>query len=304
MTTLFQLICTHTCLLFAGCFARTNKSLDDLEGLNRGRFAGAGNAVRVKPILNWTGILRLLPLAGSVAAEAALNYYVLYHLPFEGYLLSRALVLPLLLLLDRFVYMKISAGRLIYLAIALSTAVFITAFRPELPFSAPMLLIGILSSALPGLWLLQFQCLSQSTESLSKGEYTVVNTSENASKNGDVGIYTTWSLLCYTPLPSAIILIPVVLYSGELGHILRNCYFLSESRFWVYMSAGAMFRLGLFTSTLLLVRKASAFSAVSFCVLVNVTQIIFFTFNKIATFAVAWVGECLTFRNLVLSGLN
>ena len=90
-----------------------------------------------------------------------------------------------------------------------------------------------------------------------------------------------WLLLYYTSLLSAIILIPVVLYSGEPGHILRNCYFLNEFRFWMYMAAGAMFRLAVFASTILLIEKTSALTAVFFCVPVNVTQKTFFTFDTL-----------------------
>jgi hypothetical protein len=196
-TTLFQLICTHICLLCARLFARSiNKSLDDLEGRNKGRFAGIGNYTDTKPAFNGAAILRILPLAVTLAAEAALSNYVLYHMPFEAYLLSRVLVIPFLLLLDRFVYTKASAGKLIFPASGLSIAVFLTAFRPELPFSGRILLVGILSSGFSALWLLQLQSRSQSADPLSKGEYAKVNTTETLSNKGDLEIHTTWSLLC------------------------------------------------------------------------------------------------------------
>jgi hypothetical protein len=72
-----------------------------------------------------------------------------------------------------------------------------------------------------------------------------------------------------------------VLYSGEPGYILRNCYFLNEIRFWQYIAAGAIFRLAFFTSMILLVEKTSALTTVFFCILVNVTQITVFAFNNL-----------------------
>jgi hypothetical protein len=196
-------------------------------------------------------------------------------MPFE------VMVLPLLLLLDRFIYTKVSAGKLIYSSIALSITIFITAFKPALPHSGRTSFVVISSSILSALWPLQVQICNKSPEPLSKGEYTIVGSAETVSKKGNIDAYTVWLLLYYTSLLSAIILIPVVLYSGEPGHILRNCYFLNEFRFWMYMAAGAMFRLAVFASTILLIEKTSALTAVFFCVPVNVTQKTFFTFDTL-----------------------
>lgn len=281
-TTLFQLIWTHACLLLGGLFARSiNKSVDDLEGRNGDPFTSASSSKNAISALNWATILRILPLAVAVAAEAALSNYVLYNMPFEVYVLSRVLVLPFLLLFDRFIYTKVSAGRQIYPSIPLSICVFITAFKPPLPHSGRTFLVFISSSILSALWPLQVQIRSKSVEPLSRGEYTDVGSVETVSKNNNMETYTIWSLLYYTSLLSAIILIPIVLYSGEPGHILRNCYFLNQFRFWLYMAAGAIFRLIFFTLTILLIEKTSALTVAFFCVLVNVTQIMFFTFEKL-----------------------
>jgi hypothetical protein len=281
-TTLFQLIWTHACLLLGGSLACSiNKSLDDLEAREDDHFISPSSFKNALSALNWSAILRILPLAVTVAAEAALGNYVLYNMPFEVYLLSRVLVLPFLLLLDRFIYAKVSADRLMYPSIALAISGFITAFKPRLPHSGWTFLVVISSSILSALWPLQVQIRTRSAEPLSKGEYIVVGSAETVSKKGNMETYTIWQLLYYTSLLSAIILIPVVLYSGEPGHILRNCYFLNEFRFWLYMAAGGMFRLTFFTATILLIEKTSALTVTFFCVLVNVTQITFFTFEKL-----------------------
>ncbi len=281
-TTLFQFLLTHVCLLLGGVFARfIDKSFDDLEGRGSDRFTSPSSFKNTISALNWAAILGILPLAIVVAAEAALCNYLLYNMPFEVYLLSRTLAIPFLLLLDQFVYTKVSAGWLLYPSIALSINVLITALRPPLPHSGWTFLVVISSSILSALWPLQVQIRNKSAEPSAKGEYSVVGSEETKAKQGRAEIYTIWSLLYYTPILSSICLVPVVLYSDEPGHILRNCYFLHEFRFWAYMATGALSRLAFFTSTILLIEKTSALATTFFCVLISVTQITVFSFNSL-----------------------
>ena len=280
-TTLFQFTLTHVCLSLGWLFARSvNSSLDKLGGRS-GRLQSPSNVQNSIYPLNWPAILRLLPPAITVAAEAASGNHVLFNMPFEVYLLSRALVLPFLLILDRFIYKRVSTVRLIYPSIALSVTVLITALKPPLPHSGRTLLVAIFTSVLCAIWPLQVEIRIKNGEPLTKGEYSMVRSEETTSKHSVMEISSIWTLLCSTSLVSTILLVPIVLYSGEPGHILRNCYFLEEFGFWKNMVAGAIFRLAFFTSTILLIQKTSALTATFFCVLVSVTQITVYSFNDL-----------------------
>lgn len=66
-----------------------------------------------------------------------------------------------------------------------------------------------------------------------------------------------WQLLHYTSLLSIAIVFPLVLISGELSAILRNCYFLDVPWFWFLVSCSSLAGWAVFTSTLALVRATS-----------------------------------------------
>jgi hypothetical protein len=222
----FNFVFTHVCMLLGGLFARSiNKSLDDLEGREGDRFTSPSSLKNATCALNCVAIPRIFPLTLTIAAEAAMGNYVLYNIPFEAYLLSRAFVLPFLLLLGRFIYANVGSGRLLYPSTALSISVLITAFKPPFPHSGRTLLVVVSSSILSALWFLQVQIRNKPMEPPSKGEYSAVGSAETMAKKGSTEAYSSWSLLYYASLLSTIVLVPVVLYSGEPGYILRNCYF-------------------------------------------------------------------------------
>jgi hypothetical protein len=66
-----------------------------------------------------------------------------------------------------------------------------------------------------------------------------------------------WRLLHYTSLLSIIILTPIVLLSGEVGNIYRNCYFLDVFFHWLMMTCSGIGSWSVFFSTVLLTKTAS-----------------------------------------------
>lgn len=70
-----------------------------------------------------------------------------------------------------------------------------------------------------------------------------------------------WRVLHYTSLLSMALLAPLVLASGELQHIRRNCYFLDVPWFWFLMACGGVGSWAVFSSFLLLVQATSPLTA-------------------------------------------
>ncbi len=70
-----------------------------------------------------------------------------------------------------------------------------------------------------------------------------------------------WRTLHYTSILSVMILSPVVVLSGELSNIRRNCYFLDVPFFWFLMGCGAVGGWSLYVSMLLLVKATSPLTA-------------------------------------------
>ena len=86
-----------------------------------------------------------------------------------------------------------------------------------------------------------------------------LHTSAQAGSREESRAY--WQLLHYTSLLSIIIITPLVLISGELSNILRNCYFLDVPWFWFLISCSSLAAWAVFTSTLALVRATSPLTA-------------------------------------------
>ncbi|PQE30292.1 gdp-fucose transporter protein [Rutstroemia sp. NJR-2017a WRK4] len=66
-----------------------------------------------------------------------------------------------------------------------------------------------------------------------------------------------WRLLHYTSLLSIIIFIPILLLSGEVGHIARHCYFLDVFWHWLMVLCGGTGSWAVFWSTVALTRATS-----------------------------------------------
>jgi len=97
-------------------------------------------------------------------------------------------------------------------------------------------------------------------ESLN-GQHSLSQTTGTLHTSGQVGSRKEsrayWQLLHYTSLLSIAIITPLVLISGELSNILRNCYFLDVPWFWFLISCSSLAAWAVFTSTLALVRATS-----------------------------------------------
>lgn len=70
-----------------------------------------------------------------------------------------------------------------------------------------------------------------------------------------------WRMLHYTSLLTLIMLAPMMLVSGELQQIRRNCYFMDVPWFWFLMLCGALGSWAVFSSFLLLIKATSPLSA-------------------------------------------
>ncbi|PNS15051.1 hypothetical protein CAC42_2280 [Sphaceloma murrayae] len=70
-----------------------------------------------------------------------------------------------------------------------------------------------------------------------------------------------WRMLHYTSLLSMMLIAPIVLVSGEIQQIRRNCYFMDVPWFWFLMLCGGLGGWAVFSSTLLLIKATSPLTA-------------------------------------------
>lgn len=97
--------------------------------------------------------------------------------------------------------------------------------------------------------------------------------------------------LHYTSLLSLMILTPIVLFSGQLGHIYHIIPFLDVPFFWAMMLFGGMGSWAVFTGTLLMVKATSPLTATFVAIPRSAFQLAVINLFKIP--AQSWVGVIL-----------
>lgn len=97
--------------------------------------------------------------------------------------------------------------------------------------------------------------------------------------------------LHYTSLLTLIILTPIVLFFGDVGHIYHNIPFLDVPFFWAMMLFGGMGSWAVFASTLLMVKATSPLSTTFIAVPRTAFQLAMINLGKIP--APSWVGVIL-----------
>lgn len=91
---------------------------------------------------------------------------------------------------------------------------------------------------------------------------------------------------------ATLFLLPIAIWSGELGDIYRNCYFLDEPLSQVSFLLGAAFRCILFTSTVLLIQATSAHTALFWSISANMAMLPLFRSWKLFPYQIAGLAAC------------
>lgn len=97
-----------------------------------------------------------------------------------------------------------------------------------------------------------------------------------------------WRTLHYTSILTILLLLPLVLVSGELKQIHRNCYFMDVPWFWFLVVCGGVGSWAVFSTTLLLVKATSPLTATFVSVPRSAFQLA--VLSKFRMPAHSWVG--------------
>ena len=114
-------------------------------------------------------------------------------------------------------------------------------------------------------------------------------TAEDAGNREETRAY--YRTLHYTSLLSLMILTPIVLLFGDVGHIYHNIPFLDVPFFWAMMIFGGMGSWAVFSSTLLMVKATSPLTTTFIAVPRTAFQLAVINLLKIS--APSWVGVIL-----------
>jgi len=159
----------------------------------------------------------------------------------------------------------------------------VAAYRPNLPQFPNVIWAAAFSSFFAAIWPFQLKRVLWSPGERSQIKYQRIGSgsSSNANSPESSDSLKSLHLLQQTVLIAVIILTPLLLFSGELSHISRNCYFLRVPRFWIFLFGGGAFRSVLLISSALFIMSTSALSFIIFIVLVEVSQVALLTYSKL-----------------------
>ncbi|KAG8629149.1 hypothetical protein KVT40_003014 [Elsinoe batatas] len=100
-----------------------------------------------------------------------------------------------------------------------------------------------------------------------------------------------WRILHYTSLLSMMLIAPIVLISGEIQQIRRNCYFMDVPWFWFLMLCGGAGSWAVFSSFLLLIKATSPLTATFVSIPRSAFQVM--VLDKFRLPVHSWVGVSL-----------
>lgn len=214
-----------------------------------------------------------------IFSEAVLGTQVLFHSPVEVYILSRGLVIPIFWALMK---IRHEEGSITWSSAALSASTILASYRPGILQS-----LGIRAAVVSPLFTaLTFSALQRSGQMLDMKD-TVDgihrDTEDYVEKEGAISPFTKSHLqmLNYTSIFTALLILPTVLWSGELSQLYRNYYLLHDPLFEVSTLLSTIFRCLLFTSTILLIHATSAQTALFWSVFMNVAIVPLFRSSEL-----------------------
>lgn len=244
-------------------------------------FRGIFDKFHILP-MDWRALIKLFPLTGALALSAVASTYLLTFTPLIFHHLSASLsllaVLPWTVLLG-FRVTRIDLTLKPFICLWLFGMV--SSIDPDVQVSwktfSAVLTMAVTTAGWPVLvdW-------TWSDESNSANYTTYLDDDEDqplaqrkawlqkqreremASQESGPDWRECWRILCHVSLLVTLILFPILWMSGEIGHMLRNCYFLGDTRFWSYMALGAVSRTLVLSCSILLIWEQSTYLGAPF----------------------------------------
>jgi hypothetical protein len=235
-----------------------------------------------------------------LAAEAVLCSKVLFHSPVELYLLSRALAIPMFFALTKlllglgFTGYSMPDGVGIWSSLALFASTILASYRPEILQPTSGMGTVAASSLLTAFSFLSLQRAGQMLEMSDQAQSIWRDSEDFIDSKGAVPprISSQLGQLQQISFMVALFILPVFLFSGELGQISRNCYFVDDHLFQISFFLGVVFRCILFSSTNLLIQETSAHTALFWNVLVTVAMLPLFKSWKFLPWQIFGLAAC------------
>ncbi|KAI6247842.1 GDP-fucose transporter 1 [Erysiphe necator] len=209
----------------------------------------------------------VLPCASIFVAKICLSNLSFAYAQLQIYFLARIATVPLSLLFTYLLARTSYSVATISSVLTATLTLLIATARTNVRVTWESIVAGILSSIFVVLYPIQIQRTYQALVSqiISQGEH--FNSSSSIRLNSPSGsseeTRAYWRLLHYTSILSMLIFIPIILLSGEVGNIWRNCYTLDVFFHWLMILCGGLGSWAVFWATIALTRATSPFTVTS-----------------------------------------
>ncbi|KAK4999843.1 hypothetical protein LTR66_001186 [Elasticomyces elasticus] len=251
--------------------------------------------------LEWKTVRQVLPLAGVFTTKLVLSNLSFAYTVMPMYMLARIAIVPLSLLFTAFISRTSHSVQTLSSTLTATLNLLMASIRPG-RVTWESILAGVSSTLFVALFpiLLQRTYHGMVQDGPTQTESTATTQTSDEDDPAQLPTTTTanaiptpetrayWTLLHTLSLLAILILTPLVLASGELPQIKRNCYFLDVPFFWVLMFSGGIGSVFVFTGSLLLVEVTSPLSVTFVSVPRSAFQLV--VLSKFRLPAQSWVG--------------
>ncbi|RKF77169.1 putative gdp-fucose transporter protein [Golovinomyces cichoracearum] len=203
----------------------------------------------------------VLPCAFIFVSKVCLSNLSFAYAQIQVYFLARIAIVPISMLFTYFLAHTSYSVATISSALTATLTLLVAIFPANVRVTLESIVAGTLSSIFVALYPIQIQRTYRALVSLviTQGEYA--NSSSSIRANDYSGTKEEsrayWRLLHYTSLLSILIFIPIVILSGEIKNIWRNCYILDVFFHWLMVLCGGVGSWAVFWSTIALTRATS-----------------------------------------------
>ena len=293
-TTLIEMLITHGHLLLSAYITRWASPWLNSAGLSGGvapsrplqmpgaaGFRGGKNAGFWNGVSRWTsyqtggiaggGLFEfdlqvaktILPCAVIFVAGVCLSNLSFAYAELQMYVLARIAIVPLALFFTYFLGgTQHSVSTISSALIATLTLAVATAPQSSIRVRWESVVTGVFSSIFVALYPVQLQRTYKALVSSLVPQGDLISTSLSSTNPTDFSgskeeARSYWRLLHYTSLLSILLFTPIVILSGELALIWRNCYTLDIFFHWLMVLCGGTGSWAVFWATVALTRAAS-----------------------------------------------
>jgi hypothetical protein len=206
---------------------------------------------------------QVLPLAIIFVGKVILSNLSFAYAQLPIYILARVGIVPISLILTSILGHSQHSVSTISSALTATMTLLVVTARPHIRVTWESIVAGVFSSFFVALYPIQLQRTYKTLVAglVPQGELMGgfpghTNGPTDASGTREEA-RATWRLLHYTSLVSIIVFLPILLISGEIGNIKRNCYFLDVFFHWLMVTCGGLGSWAVFFGTVLLTKATS-----------------------------------------------